>query len=472
MSSWGSIYSNAMWGISHHIGQLSRMQEQVSSGSKVIRYSDDPASAHRISILTDTAKSLEEYSSNINEVEMSLNEADNAMSSISDLISRANVLMMQAASGTYQGENRDAMAEEVDSLIEQMVGLANHKVVGRYIFGGTDSQNPPYAVARENGRIMSVSYEGSHLEQPVPVGPGVTFSGQLVGDSIFRNDRRQSPQFIGNTGAADGFGTSNVRGDLWLDVTHTATDFNTGATGLVAGTSSALHDTILGTHSITIDTLGKTITMDGGPAIAYIGTETNLQLTNSAGDVAYVDTTGVLVDGTFNITGNGELSIDGGPPEAIDFTDNNISVTNPDTGRFLYVNGQNIMRTGTEAVRVPGTYDLFNTLISARDMMFNTRNISSEEQAEHLALAGESLDEISNRFRQRITIIGGRLGGLDELSKTLENLQFNNSSQASSLQEADIVQLALDLARTEVLLQASLQTAGKALSLSLLDYIR
>jgi len=472
MAGWGSIYNNAMWGISYHTNNLARLQEQISSGSKVIRYSDDPANAYRIATLADTAKSMDEYASNIGIVEASLNGADNAMSSMSDLITRADVLITQASSGTYQGENRLAMGEEIDSILEQMIGLANHKVLSKYIFAGADSQNAPYSVTRENGKIASVTYEGSQAEQPVPVAPGVNFSGQLVGDAIFRSNRRREPELLGNTGAAGGVGTSNVRGDIWLDVGHTTTDFNTAATGLTAGMSSGPDDTILGAHSVTIDTVAQTISLDGGDAVSYLGTETNLQLTNSSGDVAHVDVTGALVTGTFNITGNGELSINNGPASAIDFTDDNISVTNPDTGRFLYIDGQNITRAGSEAVRVPGTGDLFNTLVHVRDMMLNTRGLSTEEQTNHLTRAGESLGEISNTFRQRITIVGGRLGGLDQLSKTIETLSYNNTSQASSLQEADIVELATELARSQTLYQASLQVAGKALSLSLMDYIK
>lgn len=473
MSSWGTIYNNAMWGVSFHTSSLARIQEQISTGSKVIRFSDDPANASRISTLVDTAKSLEEYSGNINEVEMSLNEADGNLTAISDLVIQVTGLLTQASSDLYKG-NRPGMAETLDEILEQMVGLVNNsKVLGRYIFGGTDSKDPPYTVTRENGRISSIRYEGSYLDQPVPVAPGVTFSGQLVGDRIFREDQRQDPVFKGNTGVAGGVGTSNARGYFWLDVTHTTTDFNTGATGLVGGTSSAASDTILGTHSVTIDTADKTITLDGGGAVSYVGTETDLQLTNSSGDIAYVNTTGVLVNGAFNITGNGELSINGGPATAIDFNDDNISVTGPEADQFLYVDGRSVFRTGTEAVGVPGTHDLFNALIHARDMVLNTKNLPDDGAwNDSITQASESLNDVNRRFQHQRTVIGGRLGGLDQLRRTLENMQFNNTSEASSLQDADIVELAMELARTQVLYQASLLIAGKTLSLSLLDYIR
>ena len=66
MSSWGVIYNNAMWGISNHTNNFSRLQEQISTGAKIIRFSDNPANANRISRLVDVSKSLEEYADNIN----------------------------------------------------------------------------------------------------------------------------------------------------------------------------------------------------------------------------------------------------------------------------------------------------------------------------------------------------------------------------------------------------------------------
>ncbi len=67
-------------------------------------------------------------------------------------------------------------------------------------------------------------------------------------------------------------------------------------------------------------------------------------------------------------TGNYDLSIDGGLSTFnTDGTDTNLAVTDSRTGKVLYVDTTNINSTGVDWIRIPGTYDLFNTLINIRD---------------------------------------------------------------------------------------------------------
>jgi hypothetical protein len=55
----------------------------------------------------------------------------------------------------------------------------------------------------------------------------------------------------------------------------------------------------------------------------------------------------------------------------------NQAVTDSRTGRVLYVDTTGIQSTGTELVRVPGTYDIFGTLISLRDLLLNPKGLST-----------------------------------------------------------------------------------------------
>jgi flagellin-like hook-associated protein FlgL len=53
----------------------------------------------------------------------------------------------------------------------------------------------------------------------------------------------------------------------------------------------------------------------------------------------------------------------------------------------------------------------------------------------------------------------------------LQSLKYNTEDETTLLQEADIAQIAIDLARREVLYQMSLSIAAKVMSISLLDFI-
>lgn len=466
MGSWGSIYNNAVYGIRVHTARMTSLQEQISSGNRIIRSSDGPSDTYRIMSLRQTESEFENYFKNLDEIETSLLEGSNALQQISNITTRVGVLVAQGATGTYGEQNREAIAEEINELLEQSVSLANHKVLGRHIFGGADSTDVPFEATRKNGRITQVEYVGSYDERPAPVAPGVTMSGQIVGDRVFRNHDRQDVKFHGETGAAPGTGTPSVRSDFWLTIERN-TQYPIGASGLAAGTDSN-QDTIFGDHQITIN--AGTVSLDGHTAVAYTGAETNLEITNAAGETVHLDMTGgALADGSYTVT-SGQMRIEDGPPTQIDFSNNNMTVQD-NKGRVLYVDATGITQPGEELVENPGTHDLFNMLIHIRDLLLNKNDLTTDRLLDSMRRAQNSVDEIARGFRQRITILGGRLGGVDRLRDTLTDLRDHAKAEANAIEQADVVDVATDLARTQTLYEMSLTATAKVIQVTLLDFI-
>ncbi len=148
----------------------------------------------------------------------------------------------------------------------------------------------------------------------------------------------------------------------------------------------------------------------------------------------------------------------------------NIAVTNA-SGEVLYVDATNISSTGVDMVSVPGTYNIFDTLISVRDLLRNEREFSDTQLRELQDNSLTVLEEINELIVQTEVSVGSKIGFLDNLKESLEKLKFDAEDEATLLQEADIAQIAIDLSRREVLYQMSLSIAGKLMSLSLLDFI-
>jgi flagellar hook-associated protein 3 FlgL len=273
------IYSDLSFALRLHIEALSRLQEQASTGSRINRASDDPSAAYRVLGLNSQQRSLASYMDNIAQamstLEISLTVIDDMTSGLAD----AKVTLSQIVSGVYDEEGRKRTAEAIDSTLEQMVCLANTRHLNEYLFGGGDTGSAPYAVTRTNGKITSVTYQGSSENRQIQVAAGVQSSAFYIGDELFRSDSRSEPVFIGETGAKAGTGTSSVTGDVWLTVTGSA-----------------------GNYDLSID--------DGLTTVNTDGTDTNLAVTDSrTGRVLYVDTTAmsgagvnmVRVRGTYDI---------------------------------------------------------------------------------------------------------------------------------------------------------------------------
>lgn len=147
-----------------------------------------------------------------------------------------------------------------------------------------------------------------------------------------------------------------------------------------------------------------------------------------------------------------------------------LAVTAPD-GRVLYVNTTGIVNTGVELVSVSGAHDIFNSLITIRDILRNERDFSDARVLLLLEDSANSLEEVSNLLVQNSVTTGSRIGVLEDLKDSLNNLKYNTEDEAVRLQEADIAQIAIDLSRREILYQMSLSLAARIMSVSLLDFI-
>ncbi len=206
---------------------------------------------------------------------------------------------------------------------------------------------------------------------------------------------------------------------------------------------------------------------------------------DNRGTPAFLGETGAKAGtGTSSVTGdvwltvihdgsNYKLSIDDGasyvtvPPGG----GTNQAVTDSRTGKVLYVDTTEISSTGVELVRIPGTYDIFNMLITFRDILENERGLSETQLHELQMNSLDSLDEITNLLVQGQASFGAKIGFLDNLKDTLLNLKYNAEDEVTYLQEADIAQVVIDISRHEVLYQMSLSMAARLMSMSLLDFI-
>jgi flagellar hook-associated protein 3 FlgL len=388
-----NIYNNVIYGLRLNTDAMARLQEQVSTGAKVNRASDDPSAAYSILTLNSQGKSLQNYIDNLSNVSDTLELSSTIVSNITSYLAEVKSKLTQVASGTYGQQSREIIAESINNVLEQIASLANTKNLNQYMFGGADTASAPYVIQRTNGEITAVTYQGSTDERDVEVAPGVQTSAFCVGSDIFSANDRGDPIFMGTTGAKAGTGTSSVRGDVWLTVINDGSNYK--------------------------------LSIDDGASYVTVPTGGNA----------------------------------------------NQPVTDSRTGQVLYVDTTGINSTGVELVRVPGTYDVFSTLISIRDILKNKRNVSDEQLSQLQDSCLSSLDEVRNILVQDSVSIGSKVGFLDDLKESLEGLKNSAEDETARLQDADITQIAIDLARRQVLYQASLAVAAKIMSMTLLDFI-
>ena len=123
------------------IGQL---QEQLSSGKRINRPSDDPVGANVVLQLRTSQSELKQFSNNAATAKDVLIASDNVLDSYQLSLDRATALLTRGISDNTLYEERQAIAIEIDGVIDRVHNLANTKWDDRYLFGGSRVNAAPF----------------------------------------------------------------------------------------------------------------------------------------------------------------------------------------------------------------------------------------------------------------------------------------------------------------------------------------
>lgn len=129
--------------ISQNYNQLARLQDQLITGKKITRPSDDPVIAMKgMRYRTDLVE-VDQFRRNLNEGFNWMDNADSALDETNLVLQRIRELVVQASNDSYEEEARKNIEKEISSLQAHIVALANTKIGENYIFNGTDTVSSP-----------------------------------------------------------------------------------------------------------------------------------------------------------------------------------------------------------------------------------------------------------------------------------------------------------------------------------------
>lgn len=477
-------YQQTLLNMQASFEQIAKLQIQITSGKRLQVASDNPTAMATVmgNKVQDTR-----YTNDIALVQNAsakLQTSVDTLTSVQDLLTNVKSLALQANNVTTPAATNATLAKQVNTAIDQLLQFANQTLPdGSFLFSGTASKSTPFSVTSTNaaGQPMEISYNGSNQKSEVIVSRSVTATTMLSGQDVFQSRVRASTAFIGHTGASAGTGTDNATGHGQLLVQHLSTSF-AGASGVAAGTSSALKDTVIGpagANSLVInDTSGTgasgTVSLNGGPAIAFTNLDSDLKVTGPAGEVVYLNTTGITAgfNGTVDMTATGALSVDSGATSTpIDFSGNQIVVDGV-TGKVTNVNSTNIRQAGTDQIEYQGTSDIFQTLIALRDTIANTQNLSGKDRSALLQKQIAELDRSQSSIGDSIGSQSVQAQSLSNLKDHLTTLQLSLGQSTDNLEATDTAAAVVSLQQQMNLYQASLQIAAKVNTLTLMDFIR
>lgn len=104
---------------------LNNTQQQISTGQRVNKPSDDPVAAARILKLDQELSRVETYQRNVDLADNRLKQEESALESSIDVIQRIRELTVQAGNGSLSANDRRSISSELEERLGQLANIAN-----------------------------------------------------------------------------------------------------------------------------------------------------------------------------------------------------------------------------------------------------------------------------------------------------------------------------------------------------------
>lgn len=181
-----TMQQKAMGNLQANLARMESLQGKLSSGREVSRPSDSPtatvvAMQHRSDI-----RRAEQHARNAQDGLGWLATADDTLTGVLGVVNRVRELVLRGNNGNMGPDEREAMAAEVDTLRQNLLGLANTRYLNRPLFSGTadatNAYDPSGSYLGDVGDDTTTSPLGKVHRT---VGEGVSVRVNLSGPEVF-----------------------------------------------------------------------------------------------------------------------------------------------------------------------------------------------------------------------------------------------------------------------------------------------
>ncbi len=165
------LVNNLKKDLSSNLKMLQKVQKQMTTGKKINKPSDDPIGLVDCIRLTSRLEENRLYQANVKDAKSLLNTTDEALGTLNNALSKVNELTIQSANSSMNEQDLLIIKDEIDQIIEEIKVIANTTFSDKYIFGGTNTTQPPYdGTTPWNDNDNPINYEISRgIVMPVNI---------------------------------------------------------------------------------------------------------------------------------------------------------------------------------------------------------------------------------------------------------------------------------------------------------------
>ena len=424
-----TMYDSQTSSIDNLVAQQQQLGQELSSGKQLNAPSDDPAQIGQDLAVRASIAAENQGSANITNASAQLTTVDGALSTLTSVMQSARNIATEAASGFTNPTQQQALAQQVDGLLEQAISVANTKYGGKFVFAGTAGPNSPVTA---NGQpISSVTFNGNSVAEQEQL-----YNGESVRTGV---TLQQAFNFNAPDGSPDVFQTlitlrdSIAKGTV---VSESATRVNSVNTALAPATPINAAG-ILST-ALTPDPSGNT----------------NIQITSSVtGSSGVTVTIPAGSSMTAVLAAINGVSASTGVTASFNYQQQRLSLTSA-SGPFQVGDAPSVPGGGA------GNFVEAFGLQSQADL---TTNVSRQ--------LGDIDGAMQSLLNARATL-GGSLQTLSSLGTAASSQAVNDTKVQSGIEDADIAKVISQFSQTQTALQAAYGTTTRLESKTLFDYLQ
>ena len=405
-------FNNGVFGIQRNYSDVTRTQEQISTGNRILTPADDPVASVRLLQLEQQQNILGQYDNNLSAAKSSLTQEETTLNSVTNILQRVRELTVQAGNGALSQADRQAIGNELSVREDELLSLMNSRNArGEFLFSGFQGKTPPFARNADG----SYTYNGDEGSRKLPIASSLEVQINDNGQEVFENAINASRLSLSSVPPAPATALSGMLVE----------DEVAFANFPAAGITVAFTDP---------DPLNYTITMLSPPGAVTAGRlDSKLDtLVRFSGAAFYVN---------------------GAPPAGTVFT-----ITGPDAN---------------PATPPPNKVGILNTIATLRQVLNSAINTpqGNRDVRDAVAAGLTNLDNGMSIVLQAQGQIGARLNVLESTQTDNEDVTLINKSVQADLRELDYAEALSRLSSQTVVLEAAQKSYVKVASLNLFNLL-
>ncbi len=138
---------------------IARLQNQLSTGVRINRPSDDPAAAIRILALQRQQENQSQSIVNLETSDSYLSVTATSLGSLSDTLQQVKGIALEAVTNLNTDADRQSLAIQLDDQLGRLLSLGNQEFQDRFLFAGGRVRTQPFAYANDG-----IEFRGNHMQ--------------------------------------------------------------------------------------------------------------------------------------------------------------------------------------------------------------------------------------------------------------------------------------------------------------------